>query len=116
MQSGVARNMKAKSIAVSIAVCSMVLFGGASTAFADEPAAQQPVHYSTAETPVGALLDDPRSRAVLEAHVPAEMFDIPQVVMVRGLTLRQLQGMAPSLLTNEVLDAIDAGLASLAGS
>jgi hypothetical protein len=89
--------------------------GAAASATTSAPNAATPV-YSTGETPVGTLLDDPASRAVLEAHVPSRLFTNPQVVMVRGMTLRQLQMLAPVILSNDVLDAIDVDLAGLGRS
>lgn len=69
---------------------------------------------STAATPLGDLLDNPATRAVLDKHVP-EMVSSPQIDMARGMTLKSLQPYAPNL-TDEKLAAIDADLAMLPAS
>jgi hypothetical protein len=69
-------------------------------------------HYSTSETPIGVLLDDPDSRAVLDRHIP-NFSTGPQLKMIRGATLKQIQGYALKVLSDPVLAAIDADLAKL---
>jgi hypothetical protein len=68
--------------------------------------------YTTDDTPIGVLLDDPASRAVLDRHVP-NFSAGPQLAMIRGATLRQIQGYALKVLSDPVLAAIDADLAKL---
>lgn len=73
-------------------------------------AAQAP--YSTAETELGTLLDDPAARAVLDKHIP-KITGSGQIDMARSMTLKGLQQYAPDL-TDAVLAAIDADLMKLA--
>ena len=68
--------------------------------------------YSTSDTDIGTLLDDPAARAVLEKYVPA-ITKGPRTDMIRGATLKSIQGYALSVLTDKVLADIDADLAKL---
>lgn len=69
-------------------------------------------HYSTSDTPIGVLLDDPSARGVLDRHIP-HFSTGPQNAMIRGATLKQIQGYALKVLTDQVLAEIDADLAKL---
>jgi hypothetical protein len=67
--------------------------------------------YSTAVTPLGELIDNPATRAVLEKHLP----DIARQGGAgpgAGMTLRGVQKFVPTL-TDEVLDRVDADLAEI---
>jgi alpha-L-rhamnosidase len=64
------------------------------------------------DTKIGALLDDPAAKAVLEKYL-ATMIANPQFAMARGLTLKQLQLHAKEVLTDELLATIAAELAKL---
>ncbi len=68
--------------------------------------------YSTAATPIGALLANPATQALLDKHLPGVSSD-PRIGMAKGMTLRAVQAFAPNQFTNAVLDAIDAELAKL---
>ncbi len=68
-------------------------------------------HYGL-DTKIGALLDDPAAKAVLERSIGA-MISNPQFSMARGLTLRQLQPYAKEVLSDKVLDTIAEGLAKI---
>lgn len=80
----------------------------ASSSTATSPVSGQ---YSTATTPIGTLIDDPASKAVLMAHMP-EVVTNPQMAQARPLTLKALQSYAP-YITDAMLAAIDADLAKL---
>jgi len=69
--------------------------------------------YTTAETEIGTLLDDPAAKAVLVKHVP-EMATNDQIDMARAMTLKDIQQYAPDQVTDAVLAAIDADLAKAA--
>ena len=69
-------------------------------------------HYTTADTDIGTLLDDPAAKAVLAKHVP-DLVKSDQVDMARSLTLQSLQNYSPDTFTDEKLKAIDADLAKL---
>lgn len=71
------------------------------------------VSYSTADTDIGTLLDNPATKAILEKHVPGMTTD-PQTDMARPMTLKQVQTFAPSQFSDETLAKIDADLAALA--
>ena len=79
---------------------------GMATAHAVEPA------YSTEDTTIGELLDDPKAKAVLEKLIP-EFVNAERVDESRGFTLRSIQQYAPEILTDEALDKIDAELAKV---
>jgi para-nitrobenzyl esterase len=68
--------------------------------------------YTTAETAIGDLLDDPAAKAILVKYVPG-LATSGQIDMARGLTLKALQGYAGDMLTDETLGKIDYDLAKL---
>lgn len=76
------------------------------------PAAAAAKLYTTAETTVGELLDDPAAKAVLMKYIP-ELAGSAQIDMARGLTLKALQGYAGDQLTDETLGKIDWDLSKL---
>ena len=70
--------------------------------------------YSTAETPLGDLLDTPSTKAILEQYLP-DLVANDQIDMARGMTLKQLQNYAGDMVTDEKLHAIDEAFAKLSG-
>lgn len=68
--------------------------------------------YTTEETPIGTLLDDPEAKAIVEKHIPGFTTN-DQVDMARAMTLKQVQQYAPDDVTDEKLAAIDADFAKL---
>ncbi len=74
--------------------------------------AAAPVHYSSATTPIGTLLDDPASKAILDKFVPG-LATNPQIEMVRGMTLKDIQQYSPDKLNDKVLAELDAGFQSV---
>jgi para-nitrobenzyl esterase len=84
-------------------------FAQVSAANAATPAA---THYSTANTPLGDILDNPAAKAILDKHAPS-ISQGPQVDLARGMTLASLQTYAPDVLGDKVLAAIDADFAKL---
>ena len=72
----------------------------------------QAVEWSTQTSKVGALLDNPATRAVLERHFPGVSHDW-RMKMVRGKTFRQLHDMAPNRLPSAALDAVDHDLQAI---
>ena len=73
-------------------------------------AAKASGRYTTLTTPIGELLDNPATRAVLERHVPA-FLKSPQLDMARGTTLYGLQTYVPDQFTDALLATIDRDLA-----
>lgn len=85
------------------------------SAAAAQPAPAAPAAaaaYTTAATDIGTLLDDPATKAVLVKHLP-ELATSEQIDMVRSMTLRDVQGLAPDKVTDKALTDIDADLAKL---
>lgn len=68
--------------------------------------------YSTTDTDIGTLLDDPAAAAIVEKHIPGFTAN-PQTMMARSFTLPALQSFVPHAVTDEVLEKIDADLATL---
>ncbi|MDB5725468.1 MAG: hypothetical protein JWQ16_2222 [Novosphingobium sp.] len=87
---------------------------GLTTAYAaDAPkAATASAKYTTADTQIGTLLDDPAAKAILMKHVP-QLAGSAQIDMARTMTLKQVQGYASDMLTDDALAKIDADLAKL---
>lgn len=85
------------------------LFGLGKT---DASSVSAPKPYTTAETKLGVLLDDPQARAVIDRHFPGVSTDA-RIAMGKGMTLRAIQKFAPDNFTNEGLDAVDAEFAQL---
>jgi len=76
------------------------------------PAVPATPKYTTADTEIGTLLDDPAARAILDKLVP-EMTSNDQIDMARAMTLKSIQAYAPDDLTDELLAKIDAEFAKL---
>jgi cytochrome P450 len=77
-----------------------------------EKAAPSATRYSTADTKIGSLLDDPAAKAVLDKYFPGVSSD-KRIAMAKSMTLRAVQKFAPDKFTTEALDAVDAELALL---
>jgi para-nitrobenzyl esterase len=69
-------------------------------------------HYSTSSTEIGALLDDPAAKALLDKYIPG-MTGNPQVDMARAMTLKDIQQYSPDLITDKVLTDLDAEFAKI---
>lgn len=76
------------------------------------PAMAAGAAYNTTDTTIGALLDDPAAKEVLDKAMPGFSTN-PQIDMARAMTLKQIQGFAPDMIKDEVLAKIDAELAKL---
>jgi len=81
----------------------------AQQAAAPAPAAAS---YTTENTDLGTLLDDPAAKAVLTKHIP-DVISNPGIDNARGMTLKQVQQYAADQLTDKVLAEIDVDLAKL---
>jgi len=75
-------------------------------------AAKASGNYTSLTTPIGQLLDNPQTRAVLEKHVPT-FLKSPQIDMARGVTLYALQSYVPDQFNDATLAKIDADLATV---
>jgi beta-glucosidase len=61
---------------------------------------------------IQALLDNEAGKAVLEKHIP-EILAAPELSMAVGMSLEQIAGFVPDILTAEKLQAIDDDLVAL---
>jgi para-nitrobenzyl esterase len=84
----------------------------AQTAATAPSASAAKAKYSTTETDLGTLLDNPATKAIVEKHIPG-MTSNDQVDMARGMTLKAIQQYASEEVTDARLAAIDADLAKL---
>ncbi len=78
----------------------------------DGPASAVSAKYSTNNTDLGTLLDNPATKAILVKYVPA-MVSNPQIDMARSMTLKQMQSYAADQLPDATLAKIDADLANV---
>lgn len=74
--------------------------------------AEQAPTYSTTTTTIGELLEDPKTRAVIDRHFPS-LADHPQASMMRGMTLQDIQPFSDGGIQDEQLEAVDQDLAKL---
>ena len=71
-----------------------------------------PAKYTSADTELGVLLDNPAAKAIVEKHIPG-MTTNDQIDMARAMTLKAVQQYSPDDVTDARLAAIDADLAKL---
>ncbi len=95
------------AVLLGAVICGPVM---AQTASRTAPAA--PAHYTTSDSDIGTLLDDPAARAVVDKHLP-NFSKGDQIDMARGMTLKAIQQYASDTITDKVLAEIDADLAKL---
>lgn len=98
------------ALAVAVLALAAAPVLGADAASTPAPAAKPA--FSTAESTLGALIDNPETKAVLMKHVGPLISD-ERVEMARGFTLKQVQSFAPDRLTDELLAKIDDDLAAV---
>ncbi|WP_369820994.1 hypothetical protein [Novosphingobium sp. CCH12-A3] len=101
--------------ALIVALAAAALSASASAAEPARPEAAAPAakpKYSTAETDIGTLLDDPAAKAIIDKYIPG-MTSNEQIEMARSMTLKAVQTYAPDDVTDERLAQIDADLAKL---
>jgi hypothetical protein len=79
---------------------------------ASTPAPATAARYSTSQTNIGTLLDDPAARAVLDKYLPSVTHG-DQIDMARSLTLKDIQQYSPDVITDQILAQVDAELAKL---
>ena len=66
----------------------------------------------TVDSKIGDLLADAKAKAVVEKHLPG-MSSMPQIAMVKGMSLKALAPMSQGRITPAILSAIDADLKKL---
>jgi para-nitrobenzyl esterase len=100
---------------VILAISATLLATPASVVLAAEPAQAASLaapKFTTSDTDIGSLLDNPETKAILVKHIP-EVVNSDQIEMARTLTLRSIQQFAAEQLTDEKLAVIDADLAKV---
>ena len=96
-----------------LAAAVLAVVAAATPAFAaDAPATAAAAKFSTADSSIGTLLDNPETKAVLEKHIP-QFVSNPQIEMAKAMTLKQIQGYAGDALSDDTLAKIDADLAKI---
>lgn len=68
--------------------------------------------YTTSDTEIGTLLDDPAAKAILEKIVPG-LTTNDQIDMARSMTLKSIQQFSPDEITDQRLAQLDAEFAKL---
>lgn len=104
--------MRLQLLLASAVIVLAPLAASAQPAAAPTAAVASTGHYTTAETEIGTLLDDPAAKAIIDKHVPGFSAN-DQVDMARGMSLQAVQQYAPDMLTDKTLAAIDADFAKL---
>jgi hypothetical protein len=82
------------------------------SALAQTPASASHAVYSTANTDIGTLLDDPIAHAIVDKHLPGVLSG-DQIDMARSMTLKAIQQFAPDKISDQALADIDADFAKL---
>jgi hypothetical protein len=82
------------------------------SAMAQAPAAASHAVYSTDNTDIGTLLDDPIAHAIVDKHLPGVLSG-DQIDMARSLTLKAIQQYAPDKISDKALADIDADFVKL---
>ena len=84
----------------------------AQTAPAPAASAKAAKPYTTSDTEIGTLLDDPAAKAIIEKNIPGFTTN-DQVDMARAMTLKAVQQYSPDAVTDAKLATIDAEFAKL---
>lgn len=94
----------------SLALAAALALGAPALPAAAEPATAV---YSI-ESTVADLLANPKTKAVLDKHVPG-LSESPQLAMVQGMSLQQLAGFPQAGISGDHLQAIQRELAEIPG-
>ncbi|MFC3174110.1 hypothetical protein ACFOD9_07600 [Novosphingobium bradum] len=105
--------MKTATIAALAMIAGLAPASAALAVDAPAPAAAPAPAYSTETTDIGTLVDTPATKAVLDKYLPGFSTN-PQIEMARAMTLRQIQGFAADILTDDALGKVDQDLAKIA--
>jgi hypothetical protein len=101
--------MRALILAATVSI--MILCVSA-TAQTSASSSQSTAHYTTGDTDLGTLLDDPAARKIIDKYLPGFTAN-DQIEMARSLTLKGLQQYAPDTISDQALAEIDADFAKL---
>jgi opacity protein-like surface antigen len=106
--------MKAIVLATALAAltASPALAADGVAAQAPAPAPPQAAAKLSVDTPIGDLIADPRSKAVLEARLPG-IEKHPLYEMVKAMSLRQIQPFSEGRISEQMLSEIDKDLAAI---
>ncbi len=74
--------------------------------------AAKPAAKFNLDTPIGELLANEAAKAVLDKELPG-LTQLPQLEMIKGLGLKQLQPYSDGKLTDELLAKTEASLAAI---
>lgn len=77
-----------------------------------QPAAPAAAAKFTLDTPIGELLANEAAKAVLDKELPG-LTQLPQLEMIKGLSLKQLQPYSDGKLTDELLAKTGTSLAAI---
>ena len=77
-----------------------------------EPAKPAAAAKFTLDTPIGELLANEAAKAVLDKDLPG-LTQLPQLEMIKGLSLKQLQPYSDGKLTDELLAKTESSLAAI---
>ena len=69
-------------------------------------------HYTTSDTDIGTLLDDPAAHAIVDKYLPGVLAG-DQIDLARSMTLRAIQPYSGDRITDKALADIDAEFAKL---
>lgn len=101
-----------RNLAASACILAGLGAGMTGVALAQEPTAPAAAGYSTSDTDIGTLLDNPQTKAVVDKHLP-QFSANPQIAMARSMTLQQIKSFAGDVLTDAALAKIDTDLAKI---
>jgi hypothetical protein len=100
--------MRAATLSVLLLSC----FSMTITEAQSPPAAAAAAHYTTSDTEIGTLLDDPAAHAIVDKYLPGVLSG-DQIDMARSMTLKAIQPYAADRISDEALAKIDADFAGL---
>jgi len=98
--------MRAILVAAALAATALT----AAPAMAADAAAKPA--YSTSESSIGELIDNPETKAIFDKYLPGVSSN-DQFEMAKAMTLKQVQAYAPDQFTDETLAKMDAELAKV---
>jgi hypothetical protein len=93
------------------AVAAAIVFSAGPALAADSASAAAPA-YSTENSTIGELIDNPETKAIFDKHLPGVSSN-DQFEMAKAMTLRQVQSYAPDQFSDETLAKMDADLAKV---
>ncbi len=104
--------MKKAVFAIALAAVAITAAPALAADEAAAPAVAAKPAFTTADTDIGTLLDNPATKAVLVKHIP-DLISNPQFEMARPMTFKAIQAVAGDVLSDAVLAMIDADLAAI---